>query len=481
MMATPEGLPVPGATPSFWRNTIHELDDLRSTDSLPESSDVVIIGAGYAGVATAYHLLEAGFTSSITILEARGACSGATGRNGGHLRPDLYGHIPTFIDRAGVEAAAEIAEFEIKHLQAIKDVVKKEGLDCDFTLTRTTDVWCNNDAGRQVKAIYDDLVSRGLKYMEDVHFVEGSRAEGVSGVTNAKACATYTAGTIFPYKFIIQLVARLHQRGVNVQTHTPALEVVQGPSGGLTVRTERGIIKAGRVVHATNAYVKALLPEYAKNIIPCKGICTHIATPEGKRAPFLNNSYIIRETGDPSVLSYLIPRHDGGIIVGGASQIFRGHLDQWYNNTDDGCLIESAKDYYHDYMQKNFHGWEDSGAYVKDIWTGVMGYSWDTNAHVGDVPGKPGQTILAGFNGHGMPVVWLAAKGLAEMIAHGKSFEEVGIPKLYKTTQERLDRAQKGPEGGDIMPVVQNLDTTDSTALKAEPLATAGEVEAASS
>lgn len=176
-----QGLPtVGGGTESFWRADLHELDDYRSTEQLPEQSDIVIIGAGYAGVATAYHLLEAGSKSSITLLEARSACSGATGRNGGHLRPDLYGHIPTYIDRHGLEAGAEIAEFEAAHVTAIKNVVAKENIDCDFVITRTTDVWCNQDAADKAKATYDKMVAYGLKHMDDVHFVMGKDAEGVS-------------------------------------------------------------------------------------------------------------------------------------------------------------------------------------------------------------------------------------------------------------------------------------------------------------
>jgi glycine/D-amino acid oxidase-like deaminating enzyme len=80
-----------------------------------------------------------------------------------------------------------------------------------------------------------------------------------------------------------------------------------------------------------------------------------------------------------------------------------------------------------------------------------MGYSFDSNPHVGHVPARPEQFIIAGFNGHGMPVIWLAAKGLAEMILKEKSFEEVGLPKMLKTTQERIEKAQAGPEGGDIL------------------------------
>lgn len=176
-----QGLPtVGGGTESFWRADLHELDGHRSTEQLPDQSDIVIIGAGYAGVATAYHLLEAGSKASITLVEARGGCSGATGRNGGHLRPDLYGHIPTHIDRHGLKAGVEIAEFEAAHVTAIKNVVAKENIDCDLVITRSTDVWCNQDAAEKAKATYDKMVAYGLKHMDDVHFVMGKDAEGVS-------------------------------------------------------------------------------------------------------------------------------------------------------------------------------------------------------------------------------------------------------------------------------------------------------------
>jgi hypothetical protein len=71
----------------FWRTQLHELDDHRSTEELPESCDILIIGGGYAGIAAAYHLLCGQDSSnnsrpSIVLVEARQACSGATGRNG---------------------------------------------------------------------------------------------------------------------------------------------------------------------------------------------------------------------------------------------------------------------------------------------------------------------------------------------------------------------------------------------------------------
>jgi glycine/D-amino acid oxidase-like deaminating enzyme len=67
-----------------------------------------------------------------------------------------------------------------------------------------------------------------------------------------------------------------------------------------------------------------------------------------------------------------------------------------------------------------------------------MGYSSDFMPSVGDVPGKPGQLIAAGFSGHGMPLIFLSTKGIAEMILQGKKFEDVDVPALFKATQERL-------------------------------------------
>lgn len=68
-----------------------------------------------------------------------------------------------------------------------------------------------------------------------------------------------------------------------------------------------------------------------------------------------------------------------------------------------------------------------------------MGYSSDWSPHIGQIPNKPGQYILAGFTGHGMPQVFLSAKGVASMIIDGKDFKDSGVPRLWQTSQSRLD------------------------------------------
>lgn len=79
--------PTAHSTTSFWRSSTGPIDKHRSTELLPSHAEIVIIGAGYTGAAIAHHLIEQSERNnrpipSIVILEAREACSGATGRNG---------------------------------------------------------------------------------------------------------------------------------------------------------------------------------------------------------------------------------------------------------------------------------------------------------------------------------------------------------------------------------------------------------------
>lgn len=173
-------LPHPDQSQSYWQTYPHPLTDYRSTADLPSYTDILIVGAGPTGVAIAHHLARSGASDlTITLLDARSVCSGASGRNGGHVRPDLYGHIPKYIARAGIDAGLEVAETEIAGMWTVKKVVEEEGIDCDFRLTRSMDVWCNKEEAARAKEVYDSMVAKGLEYMKDVCFVTGVGAESV--------------------------------------------------------------------------------------------------------------------------------------------------------------------------------------------------------------------------------------------------------------------------------------------------------------
>lgn len=64
----------------------------------------------------------------------------------------------------------------------------------------------------------------------------------------------------------------------------------------------------------------------------------------------------------------------------------------------------------------------------------------DGAPHAGVVPEQLGALILAGYNGGGNALIFLLAKGIAQMLLTGSAFEEMDpiVPRSFKTTKERL-------------------------------------------
>ncbi|EQB51303.1 FAD dependent oxidoreductase [Colletotrichum gloeosporioides Cg-14] len=440
-MEDQDPIPVGNSTEPFWRTELHELDSHRSTEHLPAECDVLIIGAGFAGTALAHYIYEDNPSPpSVVILEAREACSGATGR--GQLKPDVYFNIPKYIEKYGVDAAVEVANFEASQVFAVKELVEKEKIDCDFTLTRTCDATLDEGLATATEEAFAKLVESGVANLKDVHYTPRARAEMVSGVKGALSCFTFTAGHIWPYKMVMHLLKGVVQKGANLQTHTPVTYISENPllDGRWEIFTARGSIKAKKVLLATNGYTSHLAPQFKNHIVPVRGICSRIVVPQGKTAPYMSQTYSIRH--GPSMYDYLIPRNDGSIVVGGAKPTFWADRSQWYNVFDDSKLIEPAKAYFDGLMQRTFRGWENSGAYTDKVWTGIMGFSSDFMPYVGEVPAKPGQFILGGFSGHGMPLILLSAKGVVQMLRYGNSFAETGIPSSFQATKERLENTK---------------------------------------
>lgn len=101
-------------------------------------------------------------------------------RPGGHVRPEIYFYMQEYIKRYGLEMAAAISNFEISHVQALKDLVEKEQIDCDFTLGRSMDVFLNEAQAVKAKVAYDALKKSGLVSLKDVQYTSAKDAEIVS-------------------------------------------------------------------------------------------------------------------------------------------------------------------------------------------------------------------------------------------------------------------------------------------------------------
>jgi len=85
-MTKPASLPSADSSSSFW-HTEPKLLGHRTTESLPQQVDIVVIGSGISGASVVHHIFndtenkaDAKKKPSVLVLEAREVCWGATGR-----------------------------------------------------------------------------------------------------------------------------------------------------------------------------------------------------------------------------------------------------------------------------------------------------------------------------------------------------------------------------------------------------------------
>jgi glycine/D-amino acid oxidase-like deaminating enzyme len=367
------------------------------------------------------------------------------------------------------------------HLGAIARLVEEERLDCDFTEAASFEVFTTPEQVTAARGRHDRLRKQPAfaELLAAVEFHTGQDVPDRTGVRDALAYLSSPAAHLSPYKLTMGLLSRALELGLCLKTHTPALSILESDAGvepatrdeentrantAHRITTPQGDITAPKVVLATNAYTPALLPEYTKAIVPCRGLACHISaspsisppSPLPRLPAYSLCIHVQQQQQGPSGYNYLIQLADRTLVVGGAHHTYKQHdhdhdqnhdhdgaASSWHNTTDDAALIEPARHYYSDppgFAARALAGWEEQGIQtcVDHVWTGIMGYSADSLPHAGAAPGRDGVFVLAGFHGHGMPVAYLAAKGLAEMVGEGKTYEETGLPAVYRASRERL-------------------------------------------
>ena len=95
------------------------------------------------------------------------------------MKPDVFNRIGNLANEYGLEAAAEVASFEMDHISAIQELVEKEKIDCDLEVNRVCEVQYDKNQFAKVKAGYDFLVAKGVDTIKDVGYTPPELAEAV--------------------------------------------------------------------------------------------------------------------------------------------------------------------------------------------------------------------------------------------------------------------------------------------------------------
>lgn len=140
-------LPCRDPTHSYWLEDppFPNLVDIKFED-LPDQTDVIIIGSGITGAAVARSLLHESRRKNrhitITVLKARDICSGATGRNGGHIKASPHEAFGRLEAKVGVERAVALTKFQLNHLECLTDLCQSENFtQAECRMNETVDLF----------------------------------------------------------------------------------------------------------------------------------------------------------------------------------------------------------------------------------------------------------------------------------------------------------------------------------------------------
>ena len=227
-----------------------------SPDVLPpldgdQRADVVVVGGGYTGLWTAWHILAAEPDADVVVLEGGRCGHGPSGRNGGFVS-SLDLSAPTLRREYGdADAEAWMAAARAT-VDAVGAWCEAEGVDAWY---RRGGELCVSTAPAQDGRVGAEAVD-GERVL--AQSAAEARARCASPVFRGGVFVPATA-TVHPARLAFGLRDRLLVRGARIFEGSRATGVRPVP-GGLAVRTAGGEVRARTAVLAINAAAGTLAP-----------------------------------------------------------------------------------------------------------------------------------------------------------------------------------------------------------------------------
>ncbi|KAF8554435.1 FAD dependent oxidoreductase [Imleria badia] len=457
---------------------------------LPQHADIVVIGSGITGTSVARTLLDRthaeGKHPVILMLEARDACSGATGRNGGHITPPVFRDFAIWQQDHGHAEAHKIAKFRLAHIQELRRAAEEEGLleQSQWRQVETVNAFFDRELFARVKAKLQ-AYQQALPSEASHHRVYES-AEAIQKYNlapDAAGCIAFSAGAIHPYNFVTGILSNLLNRYPNnflLCTNNPCTSIT-GPSASdplYTVVTPKGPVKTPHVIHATNAWTSHLLTPMRGKIIPFRGNMTAQRPGQSIPAEMLQRSFSFFEA--PVGFDYLtqLPNGEHEFMLGASFAQAGGEGYEAVANSDDSTYSKRISAHLGGTLPRYFgeDNWGcegqppegDTGEWskgrVKAAWSGILGVSVDLLPWVGRlspsisgrpapsiehgneamIPTAPGEWIAAGYNGGGMVQAWMSGQALAEMVLGREREGNLAewFPDVYRVSTNRWKKAK---------------------------------------
>lgn len=375
-------------------------------------ADVVIVGAGYTGLWTAYYLAEIRPDLDVRVVEQRFAGYGASGRNGGWLSASVTGGLDGY---ARTHPRADVARFQLAMIDAVDEVIRvteRHAIDAEVRRGGTLLVARNAaQAGRarQAAATAVRWPETGARLLSGAEADARIRVAGTQAALWEPHCAR-----INPARLAQGLARVVRGRGVRIHEATTVRAIAAG-----RVETDRGTVRARHVIRATEGFTAGLAGE-RRTWVPMNS--SMIVTDPLPAAAWAEIGWEHHETLEDfaHVYSYAQRTPDGRIAIGG-----RGNPYRFGSRTDlDGDIPDRTVQHLRAVLCAWFPQLRD--VELAHAWSGVLGVPRNWRATVA-YDAASGQGWAGGYVGTGVTATNLAGRTLADLVA-GERTERTTLP-----------------------------------------------------
>ncbi|MEY2664007.1 MAG: hypothetical protein RIR35_815, partial [Actinomycetota bacterium] len=362
---------------------------LKGTELARDEFDVSIIGGGFSGLWSAFHLIQAQPTLKIAVFEAQHFGFGASGRNGGWASSDYPVYRATLEKRHGVEKTNALFTALSTAINEIGDFSRNHAEQGHFVKAGTLMFARNSAQEIRLKSMADDLhIWQSEAELKDQINIKDLRG----GLFNPE-CAT-----VNPMGLLQGLFNFLKAKGVSLIENSFATAI----PGGVLVNSKS--IKSAVVIQATEVYGKPgrdFIPLYSQ-MVATEPLREEVWEEIGvrERFTFAEGSHLI---------NYAQRTSDNRLAIGG-----RGATYPFGSKLQGGKEMTHAV---HENIRNLARRWFPvmSNVEFTHAWGGAVAITRDWEPYV-QFDKSSGFGRLGGYAGDGVTMSFLAAKIMSALV-----------------------------------------------------------------
>jgi glycine/D-amino acid oxidase-like deaminating enzyme len=405
---------------SHWLATAGDLSP-RAALAGDHDFDVVVVGAGYTGLWTAWYLLQREPSLRIAICEAEIAGYGASGRNGGWCSASIGMTAAGLARRYDADTARDVVRAMRDTVDEVARACTHAGIDADYRkggmlrIARGThEIAALRDGALALRRLGLDT---GIDELSVEQLDQRVRIAGAHGALFDPHCAT-----IHPGHLVRGLAAAVEQRGAAIFERTRVLRIIPADRAGgngnghgdqPVVRTRHGQIRAGTVVVATEAWTSEL-PGFQRAVLPIYSLIVltePLSDAQWRRIGWQGHECL---SSHRLTVDYLSRTSDGRILFGG-----RGAPYHFGSRVAPRFDRHTAT---HQELRAMVSEWFPAlrDARIAAEWGGPLGMprDWLPNFRY---DAATGIAAAWGFTGQGVAASNLAGRTLADLMTHRPS------------------------------------------------------------